>query len=142
MVDECKETLERRAVMQVLSRMEFETEIHACAVSFVEDRTPARSEFIECARDQAGGVGWIRVEKRPGEAAGKHRDAPRAEGRSVRYRPPQIMFRLLLARLRVATHRRQSECVHGIVVGRMDGQELACAVSRNVAYCQAVRAED
>ena len=69
MVDTCKKPLERRAVVQILPRVKFETQVDAGAVGLVEQRTPAPRQFIEGTFDQAWGSWRIGIKERPGQPA-------------------------------------------------------------------------
>ena len=54
MINGLKEAFESDAVVQVLARMQLETNIHAGIVKGIENRPPAARQFAERLLDDAG----------------------------------------------------------------------------------------
>ena len=66
-----EEHFEAGAVVKIFAGVDFEAEVDADFVEFVEDRSPAFGEFVEGSFDEAGGTLRPRIHVRPGERAGK-----------------------------------------------------------------------
>jgi hypothetical protein len=65
--------------MQILARVELETDVDAEAVSVIEQRSPARRQRRKAALDQAGRGRRIGVEERPEQAAREGRELAGAD---------------------------------------------------------------
>ena len=68
-----EEHLERDAVVQILAGMDFVADVDARLVERVQDRLPARRQFVERGFDQAGRTLRPRIDVRPRQRAGERR---------------------------------------------------------------------
>ena len=68
-VREFQKAFERDAVMEILGRMQFETEVDAGLVERIEHRPPAPHQLAKAFVDQAGRRRRIRIEIRPQQRA-------------------------------------------------------------------------
>ena len=130
-VDAAEETLERRAIVQILPGVKFEAEVDIGTIGLLEQRAPTPREFVEGAFDQPLGSRRIGIKERPGQPARKRYDLVRAKDRRARDRAPKILLSLGLPRRGPAPHLRRSQYVHRFIIGRMHGKQLAGTLSRN-----------
>src|SRR5438045_9183316 len=96
MVHAAKETLERRAIVQVLPGVKFEAQVDAGAVGLVEQRAPTPREFVEGTFDETGGSWRVGIKERPGQPARKRHDLVRAQDHRLGDRASNILPGLAL----------------------------------------------
>ena len=142
-VELVEEALERRAVEQVLARMELEADVDALLVVRVEDRPPALGEFVERGVDQAFGPRRPGIEERPGERAGEGDLGVRGRGcgwpcaASVTCSTAHSWRAFGLPRTC-----GRGERVEPVVIDRIDRHELALQVGRELGDLDAVLLRD
>ena len=66
-----EEHFEAGAIVEIFAGVDFEAEVDADVVEFVEDRVPALGEFVEGGFDEAGGALRPGIHVGPGERAGE-----------------------------------------------------------------------
>ena len=127
-----EEHLEGHAVDQVLAGMELVADVDAGLVEGVEDRLPAPRELVERGLDQARRPRRPGIEVGPGERAGEAHVAGQAEPLRRLGGEHHLRDRPLLASLGVAAHLRCGEGVERDVVSRVDRDQLALQVAREL----------
>src|SRR4029077_17524925 len=136
-----EEQLERRAVEQILARMQLESDVDALGVAEVEDRLPPFGELVEGAFDEPSGPLRERGQERPGQGAGEAHHRVEAEVAAGRRRGFDLLDGPAGAGLGLATHGRGGEAVDERIVRRGDGDEVALEMGRELGDDQAMLPE-
>lgn len=137
-VDQRQEALEGGAVMQILSRMRLEAQIDIGGICGIEHRPPNAGEFGERPLEQLRRRRRIGIEIRPGKASGKHRELAHRQPFGKGDGAAQILFGASLAREAIAENLRRREAIGQLVIGGMDGEQLAHPLGGEFADDEAV----
>jgi len=140
--DALEQHLERRAVHDVLIRMQLEADVDAGVVVGVEDRLPAPGELVERGLDQSGRARRPGVHVGPRQPSRERHAGLQAEILRGLRGSQQLLHRPALAGLRVAAHRWCGEAVEARVVGGMHRDELPLQVRRELRDLDARLAAD
>ena len=137
-----EEHFEAGAVVKIFAGVNFEAEIDADFVEFIEDRSPALGEFVECGFDEAGGALRPRIHVGPGERAGECDVGDEAEIFGSFGGVMELFDGPGLAGFGIVADFGSGEAVERGVVGGMDGDELALQVRREFGDGEAVLFRD
>src|SRR5580704_17362319 len=126
--DAVEEHFEAGAVVQIFARMNFEAEVDADFVEFIEDGSPAFGEFVEGSFDKAGGTLRPGIHIGPGERTGKCDVGAEAEIPGGFGSVIKLVDGPFMARFGIVADIRRGESIERGVVGRMDSDKLALQV--------------
>ena len=127
------------AIVQVFTRMDFIADIHPAVLGMIQDRLPARGQFVEGGLDQPGRTLRPRIDIGPGQSAregGMGLDAHVARGGQ---RLLDLVHRPFLPGLGIAAHRRRGKAVERLVIGRVHRDQLALKMGRELGHFDPVR---
>src|SRR5690606_10830273 len=139
--DRFDETLERRAVVQILARMQLEADVDARVVERVEYRTPAPRELREPFLDESRRALRPRIDRMPEERTGEGRVRGEPEMRARPCRRAELARRPLAPLARIRADRRRGEACEQRRVRRMHRNELTLQVRRQLGDLDADVAE-
>ncbi|MNS95797.1 hypothetical protein D3C72_1300690 [compost metagenome] len=133
-----EEALEGSTVVQILTGVDFEAQVHAAGVERIQDGAPAAAEFGEGFLHQPGRALRPRIEIRPGQRAGERGVRGQPQALAGLGGQQQLLHRPGLAGDRIATLVRRRESVEQAVVGGMDGDQLPLQVGGQFGDLQAM----
>src|SRR5690606_8558729 len=139
--DRVEEALERDTVVQVLARMDLEADVDARFVERVEDRPPTPRELREAFLDETGGPLRPRIHRVPQERPREGRVRLEPEMRARARRSLELTGRPLAPAARIVAHGRMRERREERRIGRMNGDELALQMRRELRDLDARFAE-
>ncbi len=124
MIHHIEEAFEGRAIVQVLTWVDLEAEIHAAGIEGIEDRAPAAAEFSEGFFHQSRWALRPGIEIGPGQCAGERGMRGQPQPLAGFGGQQKLLHRPGLAGGGIATLVRGCESVEQAVVGRMDRDQL------------------
>ena len=135
-----QEALESHAVVQILAWVDLVAAVHAVLLEDVENRPPAGGEFLKAGVHEAGRALRPRVHHRPQQRTGKRNVRIEAQVAARLGRELHLFDRPCRALGWLAVQMRRREAVEELVVGGMDGHQLAFEVGGELGDLHAARA--
>ena len=136
--DAVQEHLEADAIVQVFAGVNLIAQVHTHGIGMIQDRPPARRQFVEGRFHQPGGPLRPGIDVRPGQRARKGGMGRQAKIARCGQRHLDLIYRPGLPRLWVAAHRWGGKTVEGLVIGGVNGHQLPLQVGRQFCDRDAV----
>ena len=128
--------------MQVFARMDFVAHVDALGVGIVEDRLPAPGQFVEGGLDETSRPLRPGIEIGPCQRPGKGRMGIDAEIVGRLERILDLLHGPFLPRFGIAAHFRCGKAVERLVIGRVNGDQLALKMGGKLGDLDAVLARN
>src|SRR3989454_6219959 len=140
--DALEEHLERHAVVQILAGMNLEAGVDAVFLEYVENRTPAPRQLVECSLDQTGRPLRPGIEVGPREGTRERGMLGYAEPARRSRRELHLLDRPRGPRRPIAADFGRRESVEWGVVRGMHGHQLALQMRRQLRHLEPALGKD
>ena len=129
-----EEPLEGCAVVQIFAGMQLKARIHSGLIECIQNRQPARCEFLEGFVNKTRRPLWPRIKERPRQCARERRMRLQAQPTTCLGCPTQLLHRPCRLGLRVTGKLRRRKAIEQRIEGGMARHQLPLQVRREFRH--------